>query len=319
MPSNTRENGFETLIVDSLVKEAHYEQGVTTEYNKDYAVDEVRLFRFLQETQPDKLSELRILDSDLEKERFFKQLDKKLKSDGVIELLRKGLRYKHLKLDLFYVRPSAENPDAAELYEKNIFSVTRQLQYSKFNPRLALDLCIFLNGLPIITMELKNQLTKQNYKDAIKQYKDDRSPAELLFSFKRCIVHFAVDDSEVWMCTELKGDKSWFLPFNMGFRDGAGNPPNLGGIKTDYLWKHILQKDTLSNIIENYAQVIEEVDEDTGAKSYKQVFPRYHQLAVVTSLLADARRDGVGGRYLIQHSAGSGKSIVNDINNFTLK
>lgn len=308
MPSNTRENGFETLIVNSLVNEAGYEQGVTIEYNKDYAVDEGRLFRFLQDTQPDKLAELRILESDLEKDRFFKQLDKKLKSDGVIELLRKGLRYKHLKLDLFYVRPSAENPEAAALYDKNIFSVTRQLQYSKFNPRLALDVCIFLNGLPIITMELKNQLTKQNYKDAIKQYKDDRSPAELLFSFKRCIVHFAVDDSEVWMCTELKGDKSWFLPFNMGFRDGAGNPPNPNGIKTDYLWKHILQKDILSNIIENYAQVIEEVDEDTGAKTYKQVFPRYHQLSVVTSLLADAKRDGVGGRYLIQHSAGSGKS-----------
>ncbi|MBR3294723.1 MAG: type I restriction endonuclease subunit R [Clostridia bacterium] len=308
MPSNTRENGFETLIVNSLVNDAEYEQGITTEYNKDYAIDEERLFRFLHDTQSDKLAELRIMDSDLEKDRFFKQLDKKLKSDGVIELLRKGLRYKHLKLDLFYVRPSAENPDAAELYEKNIFSVTRQLQYSKFNPRLALDICIFLNGLPIITMELKNQLTKQNYKDAIKQYKDDRSPAEPLFSFKRCIVHFAVDDSEVWMCTELKGDKSWFLPFNMGYHDGAGNPPNPGGIKTDYLWKHILSKNTLSNIIENYAQVIEEVDEDTGAKTYKQVFPRYHQLTVVTSLLNDAVNDGVGGRYLIQHSAGSGKS-----------
>ena len=308
MPSNVKENGFETLIVNSLVNGAGYEQGITTEYNKAYAVDEGRLFRFLQDTQPEKLAELRILDSDLEKDRFFKQLDKKLKSDGVIELLRKGLRYKHLKLDLFYVRPSAENPNAAVLYGKNIFSVTRQLQYSKFNPLLALDVCVFLNGLPIITMELKNQLTKQNYKDAIKQYKDDRSPAEPLFSFKRCMVHFAVDDSEVWMCTELKGSKSWFLPFNMGYHDGAGNPPNPNGIKTDYLWKHILQKDTLSNIIENYAQVIEEVDEDTGAKSYKQVFPRYHQLAVVTSLLADAKRDGVGGRYLIQHSAGSGKS-----------
>ena len=197
MPSNVKENGFETLIVNSLVRDAGYEQGVTTEYNKDYAVDEGRLFRFLQDTQADKLAELRITESDLEKDKFFKQLDRKLKSDGVIELLRKGIRYKHLKLDLFYVRPSEDNPDAAELYKKNIFSVTRQLEYSKFNPRLALDVCIFLNGLPIITMELKNQLTKQNYKDAIKQYKDDRSPAESLFSFKRCIVHFAVDDNEV--------------------------------------------------------------------------------------------------------------------------
>ena len=308
MPTNTKENGFETLIVQSIVNDAGYEQGDSAEYNKDYAVDEGRLFRFLQSTQPDKLKELHILDSDLEKTKFFQQLNKKLKSDGVIDLLRKGMRYKHLHLDLFYVRPSADNPDAAALYGRNIFSVTRQLQYSKFNPLLALDVCIFLNGLPIITMELKNQLTKQNYRDAIKQYRTDRSPAELLFSFKRCMVHFAVDDSEVWMCTELKGDKSWFLPFNKGYRDGAGNPPNPNGIKTDYLWKQILAKDELSNIIENYAQVIEETDEDTGAKSYKQVFPRYHQLSVVKSLLADAKRDGVGGRYLIQHSAGSGKS-----------
>ena len=308
MPTNTKENGFETLIVQSLVNDAGYEQGDTAEYNKDYAVDEGRLFRFLQSTQAEKLKELHILDSDLEKTKFFQHLNKKLKSDGMIDLLRKGMRYKHLHLDLFYVRPSADNPDAAALYGKNIFSVTRQLQYSRFNPLLALDVCIFLNGLPIITMELKNQLTKQNYRDAIKQYRTDRSPAELLFSFKHCMVHFAVDDSEVWMCTELKGDKSWFLPFNKGYRDGAGNPPNPDGIKTDYLWKQILAKDELSNIIENYAQVIEETDEDTGAKSYKQVFPRYHQLSVVKLLLADAKHDGVGGRYLIQHSAGSGKS-----------
>ena len=308
MPSNIKENGFETLIVNSLVNDNGYEQGNTTEYNKDYAVDEDCLFRFLQETRADALKELGILDSPLEKEKFLKQLDRKLRGDGVIDLLRKGIRYKHLHLDLFYVRPSLENPDAAELYEKNIFSVTRQLQYSNFNPLLALDLCIFLNGLPIITFELKNQLTKQNVNDAVEQYKKNRSPAELLFNFKRCIVHFAVDDNQVKLCTELKGEKSWFLPFNKGCNDGAGNPPNPNGIKTDYLWKEILTKDELSNIIENYAQVIAEKDEDTGKITYKQVFPRYHQLSVVKSLLADAKRDGVGHRYLIQHSAGSGKS-----------
>ena len=156
MPSNTKENGFETLIVDTLVNSNGYEQGITTEYNKQYAIDEDRLFRFLMSTQKKAMDELHILDSDLEKDRFFKQLDKKLKSDGVIELLRKGLRYKHLRLDLFYVRPSVHNPEAAALYEKNIFSVTRQLQYSSFNPRLALDVCAFINGLPVITMELKN-------------------------------------------------------------------------------------------------------------------------------------------------------------------
>lgn len=308
MPSNIKENGFETLIVDSLLNENHYEQGNNADYNKEYAIDETRLFRFLADTQKTALEELHILDSTLEKDRFFKQLDKKLKTDGVIELLRKGMRYKHLRLDLFYVRPSLHNPDAAENYAKNIFSVTRQLQYSRTNPLLAVDMCIFLNGLPICTFELKNQLTKQCTSDAVKQYKNDRTPDEVLFSFKRCIVHFAVDDNDVKMCTELKGEKSWFLPFNKGFNDGAGNPPNPNGIKTDYLWKEILTKDELSNIIENYAQVISDKDEDTGITKYKQVFPRYHQLDVVKSLLSDAKRDGVGGRYLIQHSAGSGKS-----------
>lgn len=308
MPSNIKENGFETLIVESLVNDNGYEQGSNADYNKDYAIDETRLFRFLKDTQEQALKDLHILDSELEKDRFFKQLDKKLKSDGVIELLRKGMRYKHLRLDLFYVRPSAHNPAAAESYAKNIFSVTRQLQYSKANPLLALDMCVFLNGLPICTFELKNQLTKQNVYDAVNQYKNDRTPDEVLFSFKRCIVHFAVDDNEVRMCTELKGKKSWFLPFNKGYNDGAGNPPNSNGIKTDYLWKEILTKDELSNIIENYAQVVAEKDEDTGNTKYKQIFPRYHQLSVVKSLLNDAKRDGVGGRYLIQHSAGSGKS-----------
>lgn len=308
MPSNIKENGFETLIVDSLINDNHYEQGYNNDYNREYAIDETHLFRFLAATQKTALEELHILDSALEKERFFKQLDKKLKTDGVIELLRKGMRYKHLRLDLFYVRPSLHNPDAAENYAKNIFSVTRQLQYSRTNPLLALDMCIFLNGLPICTFELKNQLTKQCTSDAVKQYKNDRTPDEVLFSFKRCIVHFAVDDNDVKMCTELKGEKSWFLPFNKGFNDGAGNPPNPNGIKTDYLWKEILTKDELSNIIENYAQVISDKDEDTGITKYKQVFPRYHQLDVVKSLLSDAKRDGVGGRYLIQHSAGSGKS-----------
>lgn len=262
----------------------------------------------MQDTQPQAVKELHILDSALEKQKFFQQLNKKLRTDGVIKLLRNGFKYKHKTLDLFYVRPSADNPKSAQLYAKNIFSVTRQLEYSRTNPRLALDLCLFLNGLPVVTMELKNQFTKQNVYDAVEQYKNDRSPSEPLFSFKRCIVHFAVDDNEVRMCTQLKGKKSWFLPFNKGNNDGAGNPPNPNGIKTDYLWKDILAKDELANIIENYVQVTAEKNEDTGETEYKQIFPRYHQLQLVKSLLADAKQDGVGGRYLIQHSAGSGKS-----------
>lgn len=308
MPTNTRENGFETLIVNWLVEHNNYEQGANTDYNQEYAIDEARLFRFLNDTQKDYVDELRILESDAEKKKFLDRLSKKLSDSGVVEVLRKGFKYKHRTLEMYMVMPSEGNHEAEAFYKKNIFSVTRQLQYSKEYGRLALDMAVFVNGLPVMTFELKNQFTKQNASDAEAQYKKDRLPSELLFSFKRCLVHFAVDDNEIRMCTELKGEKSFFLPFNKGYLDGAGNPPNSDGIKTDYLWKDILTKTELSNILENYAQVVEEKDEDTGKKSYKQIFPRYHQLHVVKALLADAARDGAGQRYLIQHSAGSGKS-----------
>ena len=144
--------------------------------------------------------------------------------------------------------------------------------------------------------------------DAVYQYQHDRSPKELLFQFTRCMVHFAVDDAQVKFCTRLQGKESWFLPFNKGYKDGAGNPPNPDGLMTDYLWKQILTKDMLSRIIENYATLVEEKDEETGKTRYKQIFPRYHQLTAVENLLADVKKNGVGNRYLIQHSAGSGKS-----------
>ena len=167
---------------------------------------------------------------------------------------------------------------------------------------------MFINGLPVITFELKNQLTKQNTDDAVEQYKNDRSPKELLFSFKRCMVHFALDDDRIKFCTKLDGKNSWFLPFDKGYNDGAGNPPNPDGIKTDYLWKDILTKKKLTLIIENYAQVVVNIDDETKKKTEIQIFPRYHQLDVVTKLLADVQKNGVGLKYLIQHSAGSGKS-----------
>lgn len=308
MHTNTKENGFETIIVNWLVQQNHYEQGINADFNQDYAIDEVRLFRYLNDTQAEIVKELRIQDNAAEKKRFLDRLSKKLSDDGVVEVLRKPFKYKHKSLDLYMVLPSDGNKEASAQYEKNIFSVTRQLHYSKQHGRRALDMTIFLNGLPIMTFELKNQLTKQNVHDAIHQYKMDREPSELIFNFKRCLVHFAVDDNEVYMCTELKKEKSWFLPFNKGHNDGAGNPPNPSGIKTDYLWKEILTKGELSNILENYAQVVCEEDEETKKKTYKQIFPRYHQLQVVKSLLAEAAHQGVGQRYLIQHSAGSGKS-----------
>lgn len=308
MPTNTKESGFETLIVDWLVTHNGYEQGSNEDYNKDYAIDETRLFKFLQITQPDELSKTGALQNEHKKAQFLDRLRGEIAKRGIIDVLRKGIKVYPADLIMFYMTPTEKNVKAKEMFDKNIFSVTRQLMYSKDNTRLALDLAVFINGLPVITCELKNSLTKQNVDDAVYQYQTDRDPKELLFQFKRCMVHFAVDDSQVKFCTKLSGKKSWFLPFNKGYNDGAGNPPNESGIKTDYLWKDILTKLELANIIENYAQVTEEVDEDTGKKVYKQIFPRYHQLSVVKALLADVKEKGVGQRYLIQHSAGSGKS-----------
>lgn len=308
MPTNTKESGLEDLIVNYLVTDNGYEQGLNSDYNKEYAIDETRLFRFLQATQPDKLETLGVFDSEVNKTKFLNRLQGEIAKNGVIDVLRNGIKVYPVTLDLYYLTPSLQNEKAKELYRKNIYSVTRQLMYSRDNTKLALDLAIFINGLPIITCELKNRLTKQNVEDAVYQYKTDRDPRELLFSFGRCMVHFAVDDNEVKMCTKLDGKKSWFLPFNKGYNDGAGNPPNPEGIKTDYLWKQIWKKDELSNIIENYAQIVEEKDAETKKVKRTQIFPRYHQLAAVESILEDVSIQGVGQKYLIQHSAGSGKS-----------
>jgi len=174
--------------------------------------------------------------------------------------------------------------------------------------QLALDLALFINGLPVATFEVKNSLTKQTVDDAVQQYRRDRDPHEKLFEFGRCVAHFAMDDHEVRFCTHLKGKASWFLPFNLGWNDGAGNPPNPHGLKTDYLWTRVLTRAGLTDILENYAQVVETRDPRTGRKKATQIWPRYHQLDVVRKLLADVSERGAGKRYLIQHSAGSGKS-----------
>lgn len=306
--TNTKENGLEALIVKWLVEQNGYEQGANADYNRDYAIDETRLFRFLQDTQPDALTKLGVFKSEIKKKQFLNRLQGEIAKRGIIDVLRNGVKVYPASLIMFYLTPTENNVKAKEMYEKNIFSVTRQLMYSNDATRLALDMCVFINGLPVITFELKNQLTKQDVNDAVQQYKDDRDPRELLFQFKRCMVHFAVDDARVKFCTKLDGKRSWFLPFDKGYNDGAGNPLNPNGIMTDYLWKEILTKEKLSRIIENYAQVVVEEDPETKKKSVKQIFPRYHQLDVVEKLLADVKENGIGKRYLIQHSAGSGKS-----------
>lgn len=302
------EKGFETLIVNWLVDQNGYQQGTNEDYNKEYAIDETRLFRFLNDTQPKEMAKLGVNQSDQKKRQFLNRLSGEITRRGIIGVLRNGIKAYPADLILFYFTPTENNEQAKRLFDKNIFSVTRQLRYAIDASKLALDLCLFINGLPVITIELKNHFTGQTTADAVEQYKKDRNPRELLFSFKRCIVHFAVDDQTIQFCTKLCGKASWFLPFNKGYHDGAGNPPNPEGIMTDYLWKDILTKTKLSRIIENYAQVVVEENPETRKKSVKQIWPRYHQLDCVEKLLADVRQYGVGKRYLIQHSAGSGKS-----------
>ena len=293
MFANTKESGFEALIVNWLVEHNGYEEGSNTDYNKEYAIDETRLFRFLQDTQPEQLEKLGIRKSHQKYAQFLNRLQGEISKRGIVDVLRNGIKVYPADLIMFYLTPSEGNAKAKELFQKNIFSVTRQLRYSQDAAKLALDLCVFINGLPVITFELKNQITKQNVDDAVQQYKDDRDSREMLFQFKRCMVHFAVDDARVKFCTKLAGQDSWFLPFDKGYNDGAGNPPNPDGLMTDYLWKDILTKEKLTLIIENYAQVVVEVDEDTKKKKEKQIFPRYHQLDVVTKLLADVKTNGV--------------------------
>lgn len=278
------------------------------DYNREYCVDLVQLDAFLRTTQPEVAEALALKEDGPTRRKFLARLQGEVFRRGVIDLLRHGIKHGAHELDLFYGTPSAGNKKAKALFEKNRFTVTRQLKYSRAETQLSLDLGLFINGLPVFTFELKNNLTKQTVSDAIWQYKKDRDPRESLFKFGRCAAHFAVDEQEVHFCTELKGKASWFLPFNLGYNDGAGNPPNQRGIKTNYLWHEVLTRDSLTNIIENYAQVVKPKDEKTGRKKKTQIWPRYHQLDLVRKLLTDVEAKGAGERYLIQHSAGSGKS-----------
>ena len=271
-------------------------------------MDLAQLSAFLCTTQTNAAESLDLGQDSPTRRKFLARLQGEISRRGVVGVLRKGVKDGPHHVELFYGTPSPGNPAAAERYAQNRFSVTRQLRYSRDETQRALDLGLFINGLPIATFELKNSLTKQTVEDAVEQYKCDRSSREKLFEFGRCVAHFAVDDHEVRFCTHLKGKGSWFLPFNQGWNDGAGNPPNPNGLKTEYLWKRILTRDGLTNILESYAQVLEIKDEKTGKKRKVQIWPRYHQLDVVRQLLAGARRHGAGKRYLIQHSAGSGKS-----------
>lgn len=308
---DTSETGLEKIIVDWLRDKNGYEQATPHDYNKDFALVDTWVERFVVATQPDKVEQSMCFASPSERMKFFTRLANEITKRGVVDVLRKGYKFNGSTFDLYYPLPSDLNPSAKKAYGQNIFGVIRQVMYSKTNTN-EIDFVVFINGLPLATFELKNNYTGQTYENAIRQYQTDRNPKELLLQKKRCAVHFAVDDQQVWMCTALAGKDSWFLPFNRGVNGGAGNPVVENDTMTSYLWKDILTKPTLSNIIENFAQVIvsKEKDKKTGKIRDKEkvIWPRYHQLDAVRTLVKQTQKCGVGKRFLIQHSAGSGKS-----------
>lgn len=241
--------------------------------------------------------------------RLLQRLAHEVGSRGTLDVLRSGIKVDGVKFQLAYFPPSSGlNPALQTLYEANIFSVARQLHFSQKNEK-SLDMALFLNGLPLFTAELKNPFKGQNVEHAISQYRQDRDPREPLFAFGRCLAHFAVDPDLVYLTTQLQGVKTAFLPFNKGHNLGAGNPPSWQGFATAYLWEQVWARQSVLNLIQHFIQIIEEED-DKGQKTGKRslLFPRYHQLDSVRRLIADAREHGAGQRYLIQHSAGSGKS-----------
>ena len=297
MPTDTSEKGLETRTINLLL-ESSWLPGENQDYNAASCVDLAHLAAFLQDTQPETAQALSLDSDNNTRRQLLNRLKREIANHGIIDVLRKGIEHGQHSIRLFYGTPSPGNEAAATLHANNRFSVTRQVHYSTRNPGLSLDLVLFINGLPLITFELKNNLTKQTVEDAVEQYKTSRDPRDDLFRPGRCAAHMAVDENRVRFCTELAGLKSVFLPFDQGHDRGAGNPPNPQGLRTDYLWQETLTPESLTDIIENYAQKV----------GKKQIWPRYHQLESVRQLLRDVSTKGAGERYLIQHSAGSGKS-----------
>ncbi|MBN1839900.1 MAG: type I restriction endonuclease subunit R [Campylobacterales bacterium] len=297
MSSQTNEEALESCIEQSLLTQAFY-KGENKDFNKEYAIDEKIFWNFLESTQEEELNKLK--RDPQYKLKIIQRLDKMIKKYGILKILKKGLDVDDAHFTFFYIAPLASSGDELKRrFASNQFSITRQVTFSNANPLLELDMVIFLNGLPIITMELKNHWTGQNARyHGIKQYKENRDPREPLLNFARCIVHFTIDTDEAFMTTKLDNDKTFFLPFNKGNNFGAGNPVNKNGHKTAYIWEEIFSKNSLANIIQHFVRL-------DGETLY---FPRYHQLDVVRQLIDDVSCNGVGKTYLIQHSAGSGKS-----------
>ncbi len=283
-----------------------YYIGLPEDFSAKYAIDERRFWHFLETTQQDELSKLQ-KQNDW-KLKILDRLDRMIRKYGILRILRKGLDVDDAHFTMFYVLPLASSSESIQRhFEQNEFSATRQLRYSLDKPMEEIDMVLFINGLPFATMELKNHWTGQNAKvHGQQQYKHKRDITQPLLHFGRCVVHFAADTDEVYMTTKLNGASTFFLPFNLGHNHGKGNPPNLSGHKTSYLWEDVLTRQSVANILQHFVRFD---GKDTDALSKKTLyFPRYHQMDVVRKLIADASHKGVGQTYLIQHSAGSGKS-----------
>ena len=282
--------------------------GSPSHFDMLYALDTQYFWQFLEQTQADELAKIQKFNPHDWQRKIYERFDRMIRKHGVVHLLKKGLAVDQAHFQLMYPAPLASSSQKIkDRFKQNIFSVTRQLRYSKANPLQEIDMVVFVNGIPIITFELKNEWTGQNARHhGQKQYKQDRDTTQPLLSFARCIVHMAVDTDEVYMTTKLAGANTFFLPFNKGHNAGAGNPPNAQGHKTAYLWKELLSKESLANIIQHFVRL--DGDEKTLLDKRNLYFPRYHQLSVVRRLIHDVSTKGVGQTYLIQHSAGSGKS-----------
>jgi len=309
--SSPSEKRFETHIEQALNRLGYVSLPYTA-YDKSLCIIPGEFLQFIKETQPEEYESLLVqygIDTD---SKICKRLTDEIGNRGVIDVLRKGFKDRGANFSLVYFEPnSGLNLDHAALARKNRFVVVRQLHYSLKNEN-SLDMVLFLNGIPLITMELKNQLTNQDYKNSEHQYKQDRDPKEPLFHFKRCIVHFCVDNDRVSMTTRLNGNNTVFLPYNKGIE----NPQNPAGYRTHYLWEEILNPPSLLDIIENYVHLARESEKAWDSYQGKVVekkkelliFPRYHQLDCVRNLIHMVREEGTGKNYLIQHTTGSGKS-----------
>jgi type I restriction enzyme R subunit len=306
---------FEDAIEESFLTSG-FAKGSAKAYDIANALFPQDVLSFIQSTQPRKWEALEAILGERAEETLIQDLTKELASKGSLHVLRHGFKSFGKSFRLAFFAPnSGMNEEAWREYQKNILTITRQVHFSPRNPNLSIDAVLSLNGLPVVTLELKNHLSGQTVEHAKHQYKTDRDPNDPIFQFKeRVLVHFAVDPDLVFMATRLEGKDTFFLPFNKGFDDGTGNPPNENNYKTAYLWEEILTRDSLLDILARFIHLQVEEQQVVTAKGVirkkkeTMIFPRYHQLDAVRSLIASAREKGAGHNYLIQHSAGSGKS-----------